>query len=436
MLTQTAFLIRKNKIYIQVVILDTTNITVQNSLAFIIMDTRLVLWGEIGTDRKALIAIYLDESIAKIHTYAFLKEDATKELQSKLLTEWKNGGDFEFPEHAIHWEIDANCDTILPEEVKVERIDAVLQSQHKWSKKLMSAKINQLLLDEVKLLEEKVAVVAEYDQSLWDKAKTQWEKIASYQKKNDITWEQTIALKDKINSIFDALKAVKRINHENEEQANSVLVKSYHKKIEDLQSKLIYNDQWNFITDELKKIQAELKDINLRWSHKRSIYDEINSIFDDLRKFKTTERTTKTNERIKQLTKIAKGLQDSIDRDSESYNAQVEKMQHYTRGKLSADELKTRFGYILDKTKEKQEKVKGIMQTIAQLKNDLEKEKKQQQEREEKKIKQEQEQAEKTNQAASSETTAAALDKSETTINRLTPSEEQAGDDTTVYNEE
>ena len=87
MLTQTAFLIRKNKIYIKVVILDTTNITVQNSLAFIIMDTRLVLWGEIGTDRKALIAIYLDESIAKIHTYAFLKEDATKELQSKLLTE-------------------------------------------------------------------------------------------------------------------------------------------------------------------------------------------------------------------------------------------------------------------------------------------------------------------------------------------------------------
>lgn len=47
----------------------------------------------------------------------------------------------------------------------------------------MSSKINQLLTDEVKLLEEKASVVAEYDQSLWDKAKAQWEKIASYQKK-------------------------------------------------------------------------------------------------------------------------------------------------------------------------------------------------------------------------------------------------------------
>lgn len=355
------------------------------------MNTRLVLWGEIGTDRKALIAIHLDEETAKIHTYAFPKDEATKEIQDALFVEWKNGGEFTFPENTIHWEIDANNDTILPEEVKVDRLDVVLQSQHKWSKKLMSSKINQLLTDEVKLLEEKASVVAEYDQSLFDKAKAQWEKITSYQKKNEISWEQTTVLKDKINAIFEALKAVKRINNENEDQANAVLVKSYHKRIEDLQAKLIYNDQWKFIFDELKKIQAEIKDINMRWNHKRGIYDQVNAIFDDLRKYRTTEVVTKTQERIKQLTKIAQGLKDSIARDSESYNLQVEKMQHYTRGKLSAEELKNRFGYILDKTKEKETKVAGIMQTIAQLKNDIEKEKKQQQEREEQKVKREQE---------------------------------------------
>jgi len=140
------------------------------------MNTRLVLWGEIGTDRKALIAIHLDEETAKIHIHAFPKEEVTKEIQDAVFVEWKNGGEFTFPENAIHWEIDANSDTILPEEVKVDRLDVVLQSQHKWGKKLMSSKINQLLSDEVKLLEEKTSVVAEYDQSLWDKAKAQWEK--------------------------------------------------------------------------------------------------------------------------------------------------------------------------------------------------------------------------------------------------------------------
>jgi len=357
------------------------------------MNTRLVLWGEIGTDRKALIAIHLDEETAKIHIHAFPKEEVTKEIQDAVFVEWKNGGEFTFPENAIHWEIDANSDTILPEEVKVDRLDVVLQSQHKWGKKLMSSKINQLLSDEVKLLEEKASVVAEYDQSLWDKAKAQWEKIASYQKKNEISWEQTTVLKDKINSIFEALKAVKRINNENEDQANAVLVKNYYKRIEDLQSKLIYSDQWKFIFEELKKIQTELKDAAIRWNHKRNIYNQVNAIFDDLRKYRMTEIVSKTQGRIAQLTKILDGLKDSIKRDNESYQMQVEKMQHYTRGKLSVDELKSRFGDILSRTKEKETKAEGIKQTIAQLKADIEKEKKQQQEREQQKIKREQEEA-------------------------------------------
>jgi hypothetical protein len=357
------------------------------------MNTRLVLWGEIGTDRKALIAIHLDEETAKIHIHAFPKEEVTKEIQDAVFVEWKNGGEFTFPENAIHWEIDANSDTILPEEVKVDRLDVVLQSQHKWGKKLMSSKINQLLSDEVKLLEEKTSVVAEYDQSLWDKAKAQWEKIASYQKKNEISWEQTTVLKDKINSIFEALKAVKRINNENEDQANAVLVKNYYKRIEDLQSKLIYSDQWKFIFEELKKIQTELKDAAIRWNHKRTIYNQVNAIFDDLRKYRMTEIVSKTQGRIAQLTKILDGLKDSIKRDNESYQMQVEKMQHYTRGKLSVDELKSRFGDILSRTKEKETKAEGIKQTIAQLKADIEKEKKQQQEREEQRIKREQEEA-------------------------------------------
>lgn len=365
------------------------------------MNTRLVMWGEIGTDRKALITFNLDEETAKIYIYAFPREEVTKEIQDALFIEWKNGGDYTFPENAIHWEIDANSDTILPENMKVERLDTVLQSQHKWGKKLMSAKVNQLLTDEVKLLEEKASVVAEYEQTLWDKAKTQWEKIASYQKKNEISWEQTAVLKDKINTVFEALKAVKRINNENDDQANAVLVKSYYKRIEELQSKLIYNDQWKYIFEELKKIQAELKDAtSIRWNHKRNIYNQVNAIFDDLRKYRMTEVISKTNERIKQLSKVLAGLKDSIARDTESYQMQVDKMQHYTRGKLSTEELQTRFGFILDRTKEKEAKVEGIKQTIAQLKNEIEKEKKQQVEREALNLKKEQEEAAKQEEIA------------------------------------
>lgn len=384
------------------------------------MNTRLVLWGEIGTDRTALIAINLEEETAKIHIYAFPKEEVTKEIQDKLFVEWKNGGEYDFPETALHWEVDANNDTILPENVKVDRPEIVLQSQHKWSKKLMSSKINQLLEDETKLLEEKASLVSEYDQALWDKAKTQWEKIASYQKKNEITWEQTSALKEKINSVFDALKAVKRINSENDEQANAALVKNITKRIEDLQSKLIYADQWKFIFDELKKIQHELKDAAIKWNHKRNLYNQVNSIYDDLKKYRATEIITKTQTRITQLKQIFDGLKDSIERDNDNFKMQVEKMQHYTRGKIGEDEIKSRFNYIIERIDEKKKKADGIKQTIEQLKNDIAKEKQQQQEREQEKIKRDEElaakQEEAKQKAAAKKENAAQENAAETTV--------------------
>ncbi|MDB5227264.1 MAG: hypothetical protein JWN78_1457 [Bacteroidota bacterium] len=354
------------------------------------MNTRLVLWGDIGTDRKALVAIYLQEETAKIHIYAFPKETVTKEIQDALFVEWKNGGEYEFPEDAIHWEVDANSDTILPENLKVDRPEIVLQSQHKWSKKLMGSKINQLLADETKLLEEKASTAAEFDQSLWDKAKAQWEKISSYQKKNEISWEQTTVLKEKINGVFDTLKAIKRINNENDDQANSVLVKQFYQRVEELQSKLIYSDQWKYIFEELKKMQQELKEASIRWNHKKALYNGVNTLFDDLRKYRMTEVVSKTKGRISQLSKILDGLKDSIARDHESYNMQVEKMQHYTRGKLPEDEIKSRFSFVFDKIKEKEVKADGIKQTIEQLKKDIEKEKIQQEEREQQKVKREQ----------------------------------------------
>jgi hypothetical protein len=391
------------------------------------MNTRLVLWGEIGTDRTALIAINLEEETAKIHIYAFPKEEVTKEIQDKLFVEWKNGGEYDFPETALHWEVDANNDTILPENVKVDRPEIVLQSQHKWSKKLMSSKINQLLEDETKLLEEKASLVSEYDQALWDKAKTQWEKIASYQKKNEITWEQTSALKEKINSVFDALKAVKRINSENDEQANAALVKNITKRIEDLQSKLIYADQWKFIFDELKKIQHELKDAAIKWNHKRNLYNQVNSIYDDLKKYRATEIITKTQTRISQLKQIFDGLKDSIERDNDNFKMQVEKMQHYTRGKIGEDEIKSRFNYIIERIDEKKKKADGIKQTIEQLKNDVAKEKQQQQEREQEKIKRDEELAakqEEAKQKAAAKKESAAQEKTaETTVTTGTAEE-------------
>jgi hypothetical protein len=338
------------------------------------MQQRIVMWGEIGTDNKALVTIQLLENDAKIIINAFPKDTVTKELQDKIFVEWKNGGEIEFPETTFQWTIDANQDNILPENVKVERPELITQIQHKWSRKIMSAKVMQLLTDETEHILQSIDSIQNYDQKLWDKAKQQWDKIADYQKKGEVTWEQTTFLKEKINLVFDALKAVKRITSEHDIEQSRILSKNFEATIEQLQNKLIYPDEWKHIFEELKKIQEELKEAPIRWNSKKNLYDKINSIYDDLKKYRATENINKSKSRIKQLNQILSGIYESINREKDNYEMQVEKMQHYTRGRVQLDEIKNRFNYILDRIKEKENKAENIKKTIAEVEKLLAKE--------------------------------------------------------------
>lgn len=338
------------------------------------MQQRIVTWGEIGTDLKALITIELDEANANIIINAFPKEKVSKELQDAIFNEWKNGGHFQFPETTYQWTVDAQQDNILPNNVRVDRPILITEAQSSWSRKLMSAKLNQLLNEEVALLNQQLEGLKEFEQSLWDKAKTQWDKIADYQKKAEISWEQTTVLKDKINLIFDSLKALKRINHEGDEEKTLQISKAFNKVINELEDKLIYPDEWNNIFNELKKIQTNLKESPIKWSAKRKLQNKINDIYAALKKYRSTEFINKSKARIKQLNQILSGFKENIERDKENYKMQVEKMQHYTRGKLTEAELQERFSHLFDRIKSKEDKIKNISKTINDIEKDIQKE--------------------------------------------------------------
>ncbi|MEZ5024379.1 MAG: hypothetical protein R2728_14150 [Chitinophagales bacterium] len=66
------------------------------------------------------------------------------------------------------------------------------------------------------------------------------------------------------------------------------------------------------------------------------------------------------------------GLQHGIDQDLESYEHQVEKMKHYTRGKMSDEEIEAQFKHLKDKSADKKKKIKSIERTIRQLEKKLE----------------------------------------------------------------
>lgn len=201
-----------------------------------------------------------------------------------------------------------------------------------------------------------------------------WGKISDYRKKNELSWEQSDLLKSGINTVFDALKAVRRIDHEKEDETSKYNFIVLEKKINDAVAKLIYPEEWPKLFDVFKAIQEEVKSFQLRMNHRRKLFDKLNEAFNDLRRYRKAEYVNRNKARIANLESAMRGITQSLEREKENYQQQFEKMMHYTRGKLSETEVAASLSHIQDRIREKEGKITNIRQTISSIVKQMEKE--------------------------------------------------------------
>lgn len=337
------------------------------------MQQRLVVWGEIGTDHKALIAIELVEERSMVIFRAFPQEMANNDLQYQLFTVWKNGGEYDFPAELPVWEIDATQDNLLPPEIKLEKPSMLINAQNLWNKKVMSAQKLQLVTDKLDLLAHRLEGLKDFDQGLWDEAKQVWDEVMKLRKKGLITWLQADEIKPVVNKLFDGLKAFRRIHHEHNIEESTALNTLFTKRVEELTAKLIYPKEWNKIFNSLRNIQKEVNAAPMVFKHKREIHNMLNRAFNDLRNYRKADHIQHLEERIRGLEKVIDGLVRSAAKDDEDYEAQVEKMRHYTRGKMSDDEIRAQFRDLKDRSKNKLKKIRSVEKTLAELRQKIEK---------------------------------------------------------------
>ncbi|MCP4121422.1 MAG: hypothetical protein GY751_06680 [Bacteroidetes bacterium] len=336
------------------------------------MQQHLVVWGDIGTDHKALIAIKMDTELNQVIYRAFPEEDVTKELQDQLFTVWKNGGEFIFPEDVPTWTVDASEDNILPSEIRLHKPGMLVTAQRHWSKKVVLDSTFKLESDKLHVLELEMDSLQHYEQSLWDKTRSLWEEILELRKKDDLSWQNADELKLRINLIFDALKAFKRLNQEKNYDESLALFKLFGKRADECLEQLIYPDEWGRIANSMKGLQRELREAPLVMKHRRAIERKINAVFNDLRKYRKSDQINHLQDRIQGLNRVLRALKGAIERDSDSYKIQFEKLKHYTRGKLSDDEIREQLGSEKGRTSDKEKKIKSITKTIRSLEAKIE----------------------------------------------------------------
>src|SRR5690242_6992776 len=97
------------------------------------MKTRIVMWGNNEKDQKVLIAISLraEENIVDVFTFRF--ETASEEFYNLMLNEWRENHEVPFPENHTHLERPLTAsDSILPDNLKVDRPDIIQRAQTEW----------------------------------------------------------------------------------------------------------------------------------------------------------------------------------------------------------------------------------------------------------------------------------------------------------------
>ena len=68
-------------------------------------------------------------------------------------------------------------ESLLPDDIKVERTDLISRAQAEWHFVVLSAKLYEMYKTELDELKDKIDKLSDYDDKLWAEAKSFWSKV-------------------------------------------------------------------------------------------------------------------------------------------------------------------------------------------------------------------------------------------------------------------
>ena len=133
------------------------------------MRRKVVLWGSNEKGGKILVALELLEKENVVNIYTFPESVATEAFYKEMSEKWKDDVEIEFPSGFTKVERKLSVsDSILPDEIRVDRPDLITRAQTEWHFVVLSSKLYGMYKAEIEELKEKIDNLTEYDNVLWD----------------------------------------------------------------------------------------------------------------------------------------------------------------------------------------------------------------------------------------------------------------------------
>lgn len=334
------------------------------------MKNKVVIWGTNAENEKVLIALELKAEANKVILYTFPEAIATDDFVNKMMNDWRDGKEVELPEGHTTLERELSVtESLLPDDLKVERGDIIQRAQTEWHFAVLSAKLHAAYQQELSEFKEKVQSLSAYDNKVWDGLKAFWDKVQVQSRERNLFREHADNLRDNINLLFEDMKSMRSRMQGEFISASQGVYDEFTKVLDEVDAKIAAgSSKLGSIFEELKQIQRRYRDARLSNEHRNQLWDRIDGAFKKAkeRKFGPSANEGSAAERHERrlggLMEAVKRMEGSIRRDEEELNFQRKKISA-SEGQLEAQIRMAKIKMIEERLTSKREKLAEMDKT-------------------------------------------------------------------------
>ncbi|TNE61761.1 MAG: hypothetical protein EP344_05760 [Bacteroidetes bacterium] len=342
------------------------------------MKNKIVVWGTNAENEKVLIALELRADESKVLLHTFPEAAASEEFVNKMMAEWRDGGEVPFPEeHATQERPLSVTESLLPDDLKVDRGDLIQRAQTEWHFAVLSSKLHKAYEQELADFREKIDALSSYDNEIWDGLRGFWDKVQEQARERNLFRHHADNLRDNINELFDEMKKLRAKVQEEFTESSQKVFEEFNTRLEEVEGKIAAGgSKMNAIFDELKKLQRRYRDSKMTNVHRNKLWDRLDGAF---KKAKEKKFGPGANEgslverhqrRLGGLNDAIKRMENSIRRDEEELAFQQKKVDS-TEGQLEAQIRSAKIKMIEERINSKRDKLNEMNQTRTDVERQL-----------------------------------------------------------------
>ncbi|MFK7946580.1 MAG: hypothetical protein AB8G11_03235 [Saprospiraceae bacterium] len=346
------------------------------------MKTKLVLWGNDKDDNKILVALELLSTDNQVVLRVVPEGSATEELYSELMEKWRDNQEVTFPENtSTTTQALTLTDTLLPEDIKVEKADIINKAQAEWHFVVLSEKLYASYLSEIDGMKEKISSLTGFNKGAWEELKGLQSKIQSQYRDRNIQREHIGGLRNKVNELFDSMKLLRAAQDAEYRDLSNTNFDKLTSQLGTIENQISEGTRFNLVFDSLKKLQRDLKSAKLIREQRNELWERVDAAFKVVKERKfgpqtpdtgTNSALTRVNNRYSGLISAIDRMLTSINRDKEELKEQLDKIKHSRfDGVLEQQISQAKVNMIENRITSKEGKLKEMNATRTELESKI-----------------------------------------------------------------